>query len=432
MTIYTAIGTMSGTSMDSIDVALLSTDGEYYINEIAQHTLPYPDWFQILLKAAEYAVRQEQGKLTLAAANFPHLLDPFLQQELQLSPQQALTKRAELAAHFADHCQRELSFNNLIFYSTALHETAIKTLLAKQTLSASQIDVIGYHGQTLLHRPADHLTIQIGDGNYLAQQLGITVVNDFRRNDVAHGGQGAPFAPLYHQALAIRDQLLPCAIVNCGGIANITVVNGPAPADLLSFDIGPGNGLIDRLVKQRTNGKLQMDYNGQFGAQGKVNLSVLTELKNHALVDGKGNNFLLLPPPKSLDIADFKLTPALNELGLEDACATLEAFTADCIRDAFKLIQQAQPAWPAPQKIILAGGGWYNPIITQQLTARLPKHFEITTAENIGWNNKALEAQIFAYLAVRCLQHKPISYPQTTGVSKPMCGGIINRQGRGK
>lgn len=425
MKLYTAIGTMSGTSMDGIDVSLLKTDGEYYVSKIAAHSLTYPDWFHILLKSAEYAVRNKQGNLPLANQEYQPLLTAFLQQELCYELPQAADKILKLAKTFIKNTQLNLTLANVIHYSTQLHLTAISELLAKTHYTAADIDVIGYHGQTLFHNPAARITLQVGDAHWLANKLSTAVVSNFRQHDIEHGGQGAPLAPIFHQALAVQAQLIPGAVINCGGVSNITYINGPHAADLISFDIGPGNGLIDRFVKQRTQGRYSFDEDGRFGLNGKLDQDVLVRLKAQALWINE-TNYLLLPPPKSLDIADFKLLACLDTLSLEDGCRTLETFTAECISDAFELIRRARPSWEPPKHIVLAGGGWYNPVIKQALEANLAAtKIKISTADELGWNNKSLEAQIFAYLATRTLQAKPISFPETTGVSKPLCGGVI-------
>ena len=303
---------------------------------------------------------------------------------------------------------------NLIFF---------KQLLKNTELTANKIDVIGYHGQTLFHQPSAKITIQVGNGQQLATATDITVVNDFRTRDIEAGGQGAPFAPLYHQALAIRDDMVPVAIVNCGGIANVTFISGKSTSNVVGFDTGPGNGLIDRYIKRQTQGKEQMDTNGLYGSLGTVDEAVLKLLYEKS-VFSQGKNFFLLPPPKSLDIGDLNLIPELDSLSLENACATLEAFTADTIANSTKFFHHQ-----VPQYWILAGGGWHNPVIRHQLRMRLRKklgeNIIIKTADEVGWQSSALEAQIFAYLAVRRLYNLPISVPGTTGVPMPLSGGNI-------
>jgi len=399
-----SIGLMSGTSMDGIDAALIETDGESQIKELSSISLNYSDEFKILLKAAELAVRHMAGDLSAAKKYYPQAITDYLNKELNLS---------------STHELMTTNFDTVVEKSTRLHIQLVKQLLAKTNYSSEQIDVIGYHGQTLFHHPAKKITIQVGDGQLLADETRIKVVNDFRKHDVAAGGQGAPLAPLYHQAIAIRDQKIPLVIVNCGGIANVTVITDEATENLIGFDTGPGNGLIDRYVKQKTAGKECMDTDGKYGIKGKINEAALKKLHE------KLNSFLSLKPPKSLDIGDFKLIPELNNLSIEDGCATLEAFTADTIVKSIDHI-----ANNIPKLWVLAGGGWNNPVIYSELKTRLwktlDKDIEIKMADEIGWNSKYMEAQIFAYLAVCCLQHKPISFPSTTQVPYPLSGGLIS------
>jgi anhydro-N-acetylmuramic acid kinase len=236
---------------------------------------------------------------------------------------------------------------------------------------------------------------------------------------VAAGGQGAPFAPLYHQALAVRDHKLPVAVVNCGGIANITIIQDADESGLLAFDTGPGNGLIDRLIRQRTQGREGMDRDGHYGLQGKVCEKTLAALFAKSLMQ-EGKNYFELSPPKALDIGDMVLIPELETLSLEDACATLEVFTAESIVRSLKLVNI-----PIPQHWILAGGGWHNPVILRELKSRLGSGIQVMTADEAGWNSQAMEAQIFAYLAVRSLEKKPLSLPGTTRVPAPMTGGEL-------
>jgi anhydro-N-acetylmuramic acid kinase len=376
-----SIGLMSGTSMDGIDAALLKTDGKAAITELGHTSYRYQPEFQSLLKTAERAVKDAQGNLIHAAQTFPQL-------------------------------------NTVIQQSTELHSQLVKQLLQQTNYTAKQIDVIGYHGQTLYHSPANKITVQVGDAKTLAEQLGITVVNDFRRCDVNAGGQGAPFAPLYHQALAMRDQKYPLAVVNCGGIANISLIYGAGENDVIGFDTGPGNALIDRLVKQKTNGKEIMDEDSRYGLQGIVHENLLPSLYSSVIV----NNYFQRKPPKALDINDLILPAVIEKLSLVDACATLEAFTADSIVNSVHSLNLA-----LPKQWILAGGGWQNPVILRELKQRLQQKIgadvQVQLADAIGWNSQSLEAQIFAYLAVRSLQNLPLSVPSTTAVSKPISGG---------
>ncbi|MBA3661695.1 MAG: anhydro-N-acetylmuramic acid kinase [Gammaproteobacteria bacterium] len=419
-----SIGLMSGTSMDGIDAALIDTDGEAEINDrLGQLHIPYHPCFTILLKATEWAIRKNKGDLEKASLNYQQSLYDYLEDELHLLPLALNDKIEELNAYLFAHSDSNQKINlaMVIKHSTDLHGQAVQALLQSTRYQAQQIDVVGYHGQTMFHQPLINKSIIIGDGQALANQIGITVVNDFRRLDMAAGGQGAPLAPLYHQALAKRDKKIPAAIINCGGIANITLVNSEADSDLIAFDTGPGNGLLDRLVRHRTHGTEHMDKNGHYGLKGHVHDEVLKALFAKSILRA-GENYFALPPPKSLDIGELTLIPELAMLTLEDACATLEAFTAASI-----VTSVIQLNIDLPRYWVLVGGGWHNPVIYNELKCRLIEKCGIDTsivkADEMGWNSQAMEAQIFAYLAVRSLQKKPLSLPGTTGVSKPHSGG---------
>ena len=398
-TVLLAIGLMSGTSMDGIDAVLLRTDGEGIVEEIASISLDYDDATKKRLKSAEKKIRETYSH----SGTHPESYE---------IPGQA---RDDEGAWDDDGARDDVTR-----LSTDLHIQAVEKLLTKSGYKAEDIDVIGYHGQTMYHNPEAKISIILGDGALMAKTLGITVVNDFRRNDIDHGGKGAPFAPIYHMALAKRDHKIPLAIVNCGGIANITLISSDNPDDIIAFDTGPGNGLIDKLVRERTDGKEHMDANGKYGSKGGVHEDVLKILYEKSIIKDNKNFFTTLPP-KSLDIGDMILPSAINDLSMEDACRTLEAFTADSIIKSLELTSTK-----TPKNWILAGGGWYNPVILSELKTRLKaKNMVAETADEGGWNSKALEAQIFAYLAVRSLRGLPLSFPGTTGVPKPMTGGVM-------
>ncbi len=416
-----AIGLMSGTSMDGIDAALIDTDGHDAIQELTDISLSYDAEFKILLKAAERAVRQQDGNLSLAKLFYSQALSDYLTTELNIAVTAIDTYLQQLSFYF-HHQNLPITFDQIVQRSTELHATAIKTLLHKANLTPKQIDLIGYHGQTLFHYPAKKITIQVGDGERLAELTGIAVINDFRSQDVNAGGQGAPLAPLYHRALALRDKQYPVVVVNCGGIANVSVISGAGDNDILGFDTGPGNGLIDRYIKQKTAGKEHMDTNGQYGRQGKIHEEMMGMLYAKSIIASQ-QNFFQLPPPKSLDINQLLLIPEMESLSLQDACATLEAFTADSIANSIHLFDGL-----IPERWILSGGGWYNPVIRTELEKRLKNKIpqvEIKTADQAGWNSRAMEAQVFAYLAVRSFHKLPISLPRTTRVPEPLSGGTL-------
>jgi len=387
---FVAAGLMSGTSMDGIDGTLMITDGERLIKDIGSYSLDYEPFFKSLLKACEQAVLENEGDLKNARQDF-------------------------------NKKNKSITFEMVIEKSTDLHAQVITQLLKITGYKAKSVDIVGYHGQTLFHRPGNGITVQVGNGQRLADEISISVVYDFRTNDVNHGGQGAPFAPLYHKALANQAGLTPVVIANCGGISNITII-GTTDKELYAYDCGPGNTLIDRFVQSKI-GK-EMDKDGLYGSKGEVSEKVLHALRKNAVRFKDGSNYLDKAPPKSLDVNDLKLIPEVNALNLQDGCATLEAFTAECIVESLAALK-----FPIPKLWVLAGGGWKNKIITSQLEQRLrPKlgtQLRVQHADQVGWNGKAMEAQIFAYLAVRSLRKLPLSLPGTTGVPKPLTGGKI-------
>lgn len=414
-----SIGLMSGTSMDGVEAALLRTTGlPEGLESLGYISLPYEPAFKIRLKSAEYAYRQCLGDRHAAEQYYPEAIKDYLEHIIGLSAEQAAAQWHELAEN------NQMTLAAVISLSTEYHAMAVEKLLVQTGFTASDIDVVGYPGQTLFHRPQDKISIIVGDGQWLANRLGITVVNDFRRQDIQAGGWGAPFAPVYHQALAIKYQKIPLAVINCGGIANVTLIPSDQENDLIGYDAGPGNALIDSFVRQRTQGREQMDQDGQYAKQGKVDQGVLADLYDQAVRVKESShygNFLLKRPPKGLDYGDMVLIPALAALSLANGCRTLAAFTAECLVRSFSLLDCTMPS-----QIVLAGGGWNNPVILAEFRQRLAEQYseiQVQTADQLGWDNQAIEAQLFAYLAVRSLAGKPLSYPGTTQVPVPMPGG---------
>ncbi len=352
-----AVGLMSGTSMDGIDAALIETDGKSHVRPLAFHHMPYDDGFRAALRAGMAAAR------TVAA------------------PRPEAESFAALA--------REL---------TRRHADAVKALLA-----GGRADIIGFHGQTLVHRPEQRWTWQIGDGPLLARLTGLDVVHDFRSADVAAGGHGAPLLPVYHAARA-GALPKPVAVLNLGGVGNITYVGD----DLLAFDTGPANALIDDWM--HANSGQAYDADGATAARGRVNEAILAQLCDKDWFD--------LPPPKSLDRHDFSLD-ACHGLSLADGAATLTAFTAETVRLAARFLPQP------PQQWIVCGGGRLNATLMQMLQQRLPGM--VQSADDLDWNGDSVEAEGFAYMAVRHLRGLPISFPGTTGAPVPMTGGVLQR-----
>ena len=287
---------------------------------------------------------------------------------------------------------------------TRLHGVAVNVLVAQSGLKQTDIGVVGFHGQTVFHDPAAGVTCQIGDGAELARMTGIRVVNNFRSADVAAGGEGAPLAPIYHVALS-RPLERPVAILNIGGVANVTWVSPDGGA--VAFDTGPGNALIDDWVRLKTN--QMMDVDGQLARRGHVDQAVLDELLKHSYFDR--------PYPKSLDRDAFSFA-ALAYSSPEDGAATLAEFTAQAV------LKAAQQLPASPLQWLVCGGGRHNRVLMGNLRNALGVPVE--PVEAVGWQGDALEAQAFAFLAVRSLYGLPISFPQTTGVTKPTAGGVCH------
>jgi len=364
------LGFMTGTSLDAVDMAVLETDGETIsaFGPAGERKLSEP-LRDLALKATEAAMTWERGE-----------------------PEPAVFAEAEAA--IADE-----------------HFAAAEAFLSAHGLGWSDIELIGMHGQTVLHeRPQDGRvgrTVQLGDARRLADLTGVPVAYDFRTADVAAGGEGAPLAPIYHLARAQASGLeAPLAVLNVGGVANVTFWSGGD--EIAAFDTGPGNGMIDLLVQSRGAGRF--DDKGRYASVGKVNEGVVRALLAHP--------YFQAPAPKSLDRYDFSLEP-LAGCQLEDAAATLVAFTAEAVKLAFDLMGEV------PREVVVCGGGRHNPEIMKALAERLPA--PVKTAEEHGWRGDSIEAEAFAYLAARTARSLPISFPKTTGVARPMTGGRIVR-----
>ena len=367
-----AIGLMSGTSMDGIDVALIETDGET-ISRFGPSAL--------------HSYREHEAAI--------------LRRAMEEAP--ALRGRTERPGVIAEAEE----------VSTALHASAVNAFLTANGIDRSSIDVIGYHGQTVLHRPAEKLTIQLGDGATLARETGIPVVYDFRAADVAGGGQGAPVVPAYHRALVrALARPHPIVVLNLGGVANITFIDGEK--DPIACDTGPANALIDDFMRSRSGAA--RDADGQAAAAGRVDTGAIEGLLRHP--------FFAQTCPKSLDRNDFREWVAahagLAEKSIEDGAATLTMLTVATVARAINVLPRTPTSW------IVAGGGARNPTLLRMLKERLAPA-QVETADQVGWSIDALEAQAFAFLAVRSLKGLPLTFPSTTGAPKPMHGGVLVR-----
>ncbi len=353
--LLTAIGLMSGTSMDGVDAALIRTDGQDIVEIGAASTVPYRS-----------ILRQRLGKLVMS------------------------TKKTESEGSAVG---REV---------TLAHIEAVERLLAGAGVAPGAVDVIGFHGHTILHAPAERSTWQIGDSQLLADRTGIKVVGDFRVADVKAGGQGAPLAPLYHAARASELEK-PLAVMNIGGVANITWLGEDGA--VIAFDCGPGNALIDDFVHARTGHPY--DASGTLSLSGAVNQAVLAKLLDNPYFD--------LPAPKSLDRNAFD-PAAIAGLSTPDGAATLAAFTVHAAARSILKIG-------TPKRLLICGGGRLNRGLMAGLKEAL-SGVDVAPVEAVGWRGDALEAEAFGYLAVRSLRGLPLSLPSTTGAPSPMIGGV--------
>lgn len=354
--------------MDAVDVAVLQTDGS-----------------AVLARRAA-AARPLSAELTAALA-------PVVADE-----RQARAPQPQLAAMIADE-----------------FGAAIEACLAEADIDRDAVDLVGCHGQTVLHAPAEGLSIQLGDCQRLADRLGLPVVGDFRQADLAAGGQGAPLAPQYHAMLArerLRPDDYPLVILNLGGIANLTWLPAPdAPERMIAFDTGPGNALLDDCARERLGQPL--DEDGRCAREGQADAAILEGF----LADP----YVAAPYPKSADRQQFHgWLAAVRDLAPPDALATLAAGTAAAVRRGLELL----PA--PPQRAYLAGGGRRNPVLAELLAAAAPACVW-APIDALGVDGDAIEAELFACLAARSSYGLPYTYPLTTGVAVPSTGGRIWR-----
>ncbi len=383
--VYRAIGLMSGTSCDGVDAALIETDGFDFVRPLGFVFLPYEAAERERIRAA--FGKQDRDNPAVRAA------------------EDIITKKHIAAAHLILHNAKEGGGKKQSGHGDEDAEALVP------------VDVIGFHGQTTYHAPDEGVTVQIGDAALMAAETGIDVVDDFRIKDVKAGGEGAPLLPLYHRALVRRSgSALPVAILNIGGVGNVTWI-GSGPEDILAFDTGPGNALMDDWVQKRL-GKAY-DENGALAASGQVIEAMVERWMSHA--------YFAQVPPKSLDrdewdIADFgQLPQGMDAVSDADGAASLMAFTGRSIVEAVKFMPEAPKAW------YVCGGGRHNKALMGQLGEALEGDVHDVSA--LGWNGDATEAEGFAYLAVRSLLGEPLSLPSTTGVPEAVTGGRLTKAG---
>ncbi len=366
--VMTTIGLMSGTSLDGIDIALLRTDGESVVERGPSMEIAY---------------------------------DPAFRRQLAqgLEDAKSIKKRDERPGAL-DALEREL---------TLRHAAAVSIFLERNRISAADIDAIGFHGQTVLHRPLQGLTVQIGDGALLARETQIPVIFDMRANDMLHGGEGAPLVPVYHAALAanLPNKSLPIVFVNIGGISNLTYI-GP-DGEIIAFDSGPGNTLIDQWVE--THAGVPFDQGGAIASEGVVIAGLVDRYLENPFFEGGKR--------RSLDRNDFS-PPDAGEAGLHDGARTLAYVTAAAI------LKSAHHLPVTPKQYVICGGGRLNRTVMNDL-AQLAgvEGATVVNADDVGLNGSSMEAEAWAYLAVRSIKGLPLTFPQTTGVMEPVTGGIL-------
>jgi anhydro-N-acetylmuramic acid kinase len=358
---------MSGTSFDGVDAAVIDTDGERI------------------------------------AAFGPTAYRPFSDAERDV-----LRRALAEAVGLNDRTSRPGVIAEAERLTTQTQAETVEKLLADHRIDPKDIHVVGFHGQTVIHKPAQKLTVQVGDGAALARRLRIPVVYDFRQADVMAGGQGAPLVPVFHRAIAQTiDRPHPIAVLNIGGVANVTFVDGGP--DPIACDTGPGNALIDDFMRARTGAPY--DDHGDAAATGKPDGAFIARVLD--------NPFFDLPPPKSLDRNAFAFgNIGLPQYSVPDGAATLSGLTVEAVARVVRHLPKAPRAW------IVAGGGARNATLMKMLAYRLAPA-TVETADDAGWSADALEAQAFAFLAVRSMRGLPITFPTTSGAPRPLCGGVL-------
>ena len=368
--IFTSLGLMSGTSGDGVDASIINSDGIDYYTET------YNNYFQFDQRIYE---------------NLHNLKEKIVKLE--------------------DLIENDEEVYSLEKEITLFHAKIVKKIL--ETVD-NNIDLIGFHGQTIYHNSLDKISRQLGDGKLLSQLSKKTIVCNFRKNDIQNGGEGAPLTPVFHKLIVKKNKIdLPVCILNIGGIANITLVNDYNKENFASRDLGPGNCLIDEWV--RNNTKKKFDNNGDMAKRGKINDLIL----NQAL-----DNFENKLDQKTLsfDTKDFSLG-FVRGLDLDDGAATVTEFTARVI--GLEILNFLSHAKEKFEKVLVCGGGRKNFYLIERIKNMLPRNFIFQNVDELGIKGDYVESQAFAYLAIRSYLKLPISFPNTTGCKNPTIGGSI-------
>jgi len=367
---YTSLGLMSGTSMDGVDASVIRSDGENNYEPIFNKYFEYDE-----------VIYSDLLNLRDKINSIKDLTDNFYQ---------------------ISELERKI---------TLFHAKISKEIIKH---SGIDVDLVGFHGQTIFHNAQQKISKQIGDGNLLSSLLKKDVVFNFRENDILNGGQGAPLAPIFHNLLVNQNQIeKPACVLNVGGIANTTLVISKNNEDLKSFDVGPGNCLLDEWVRRHT--KMKYDENGEASNIGKTSEVILNQAIDN--FDNISNQKKL-----SFDIKDFDLS-FVKGLSYEDGLSTLVDFTAIIIYQS--ILRSIKIKENEKLLIIVCGGGRKNLSLLKSIRKRLPKNISLKVIDDYKIDGDFIESQAFAYLAIRSMLKKEISYPKTTNVQNPCTGGIL-------
>jgi anhydro-N-acetylmuramic acid kinase len=367
---YTSLGLMSGTSMDGVDASVIKSDGENYYEPVFDKYFEY---------------------------------DEVIYSDL-LKLRDKINSKKDLTTNSSQISELE---RKITLFHAKISEEIIKNV-------GIDVDLIGFHGQTIFHNAQQKISKQIGDGNLLSSLLKKDVVYNFRKNDIFNGGQGAPLASIFHNLLIQQRQIeKPACILNIGGIANITLVVSKNNEELKSFDVGPGNCLLDEWVRKHT--KMKYDKNGEASNIGKTSEIILNQAIDN--FDNINNQKKL-----SFDIKDFDLN-FVKGLSYEDGLSTLVDFTAIIIHQS--ILESIKIKENEKLIIIVCGGGRKNLSLMESIKKRLQKNISLKTIDDYKIDGDFIESQAFAYLAIRSLLKKEISYPNTTNVQKPSTGGVL-------
>jgi anhydro-N-acetylmuramic acid kinase len=367
---YTSLGLMSGTSMDGVDASIIRSDGENNYEPIFDKYFEYDE---------------------VIYSDLLHLRD-------KINSKKDLTTNS-------------YQINELERKITLFHAKISKEIIK---ISGKDVDLVGFHGQTIFHNAQEKISKQIGDGNLLSSLLKKDVVNNFRENDILNGGQGAPLASIFHNLLVNQNQIeKPACVLNVGGITNITLVVSKNNEDLKSFDVGPGNCLLDEWVRRHT--QMKYDKNGKASKTGKTSEVILNQA-----IDNFDN--ISIQKKLSFDIKDFDLS-FVKGLSYEDGLSTLVDFTAIIIYQS--ILKSIKIKENEKLLIIVCGGGRKNLSLMKSIKKRLPKNISLKIIDDYKIDGDFIESQAFAYLAIRSALKKEISFPRTTDVQKPSIGGVL-------